>query len=229
MESLPLQISNFDVDARRRDYYYRQYPFKIIIGSSALERLRYVKDETDFTYVYNTKIRPRISKDVNKYNEFLEIVKLRNKFSAEAAKFVFSGATCTVYATTIETVDEICQSLMKFENSKNIFRIYLYRVDKKQDYDREKIYLQNPKHSLRMYFNSASWSKEDRRKLWKYIKSNDIKPSPSLKRWFNHWDNWNKVYTFSSMFIDLNDEQHITYLSLRFPNLPRKVCVIEKG
>ena len=226
MESLQLQISDFVIDTTKRDYYYHQYPFKMLIISSDLQYLRYVRDESDFTYVYSTKIKPRLLADVSKYDEFLEIVKLRAKFSAKEAKFVFWSGTCTVYSENIDIVNTISQSLMKFDTSR--FRISRYRVDKKQDYDREKVYLKNPKHSLRMYFNSAVWTKADRKTLFEYMKSNDIKLSPSLKRWFNNWISYERVYTVNSMFIDLNDEQHITYLSLKFPNLPRKVCVIEK-
>lgn len=229
MESLQLQISDFVIDTAKRDYYYRQYPFKMMIISSGLQYLRYVRGESDFTYVYSTKIKPRLLKGVSKYDEFLEIVRLRTKFSAKEAKFVFWSGTCTVYAENIDIVNTISQSLVKFQKPENTFRICLYRVDKKQDYDREKVYLKNPKHSLRMYFNSAVWTKADRKTLFEYMKSNDIKLCPSLKRWFNNWISYERVYAVNSMFIDLNDEQHITYLSLKFPNLPRKVCVIEKG
>lgn len=226
MESSLLQISDFKVERNRRDFWYRKFPYRLNIYVNGTQYIRNCKNEQHYNNFYAEKINNRLG--IEAYQKLLTLVVLKQQFQDnDKLKFTISWGTLSVYAETLEDISAVYNHMIAVDN----FRFDLYRVDKLPDYDPEKVYLKNPTHAIRIYFNSFSWNLEDRRRLREYCYNSDprIKVSPSLREWFVRMKQYSTVYTWTKMFVDLNDEQQITYMGIAFPGLIRKVCKIEKG
>jgi spermidine/putrescine-binding protein len=104
------------------------------------------------------------------------------------------------------------------------------------NYESGIIYQKTPKRKLRIYMKAHRYTLEQRDKLYDFLKRNDITMSPSLIRWADSKNSLHSTYSGSLYnqwswdyyFFDLDQESLITILSLKFDNLIRKVCTIQK-
>lgn len=228
MESL--HLTDFKVDENRNTYYYDKYPYKMMIYCVGIEYSRrcYTVDELEtklirvFSYSkYDEEVR--IKENLDKISSIIKI-KNENK-DRDDIKFTTSRGVFTIYSTKVGDLISFHDRLKSFD-----LHFRCYATTRVQNYSKDVVYLKSPQHEYRVFMNSIVLTADEVTDLYAYFKNNAIRMSPTFIKWyrFNYKNSPHKFYTWLTMFFDLNDESQITYLSLKYPRLVRKICKIEK-
>jgi hypothetical protein len=149
-------------------------------------------------------------------------------------KLRFGENKITIYANDF-TVFELLLTELKYSKDDTIIS-YNYS-EPMTNYERGVVYQKEPKRKFRIYMKSKIYTTEEREKLYDYLSRYDITMSPSMIKWvtgktstqhFSGMQNYNLMYSWDNYFFDFDQESLITLLSLKFDNLIRKVCTIQK-
>ena len=231
MESL--QLTDFEIDKSKNTYYYDKYPYKMMIYCVGIEHSRrcYTEDELEtklnrlFSYFSYSRHNDEIRIKEN-FDKMVSILSIKNENKdRDDIKFTTSRGVFTIYSTKVSDLISFHEQL----KSANL-NIRCYATTRIQNYSKDVVYLKSSPHQYRAFMNSIVLTTDEITDLYTYFKRNDIRMSPTFIKWYrcNYKNASNKFYTWITMFFDLNDESQITYLSLKYPRLVRKICKIEK-
>jgi hypothetical protein len=237
MESL--HYTNFVLDKAHVNNYFDRYQYKVKFDIIGIHFFRSVKNEYQFSNRLDTKCSYYLGHGKNMTvrqvigssdNIARNIVLWTNKHKALKSdiKFMFCCDTFSVYYNSDDAIKELIDSFTENEYNDTMLPVTFFKVEKIAGFQRDVIYHMNPKRKIRTYFSSFRISDQDKTDLWNYVRDNvlDIDCSYALRRFFQHSSR--SRFMNSTFFIDLDDERHITYLMLKFPELIRKVSNIEK-
>lgn len=131
-----------------------------------------------------------------------------------------------IYSNDVNVIKDavnsiVCDSSLRYE---------LQRVEQLPNFDRSKVYLKKPKFKYRLYFKWAKLEDIEIEQLQQFIESYEIKCSDSLNRWFFRHGQGSRFssYLWDNYFFDFDDDRIITLMILKFGNIVRRVCDIEK-
>jgi len=227
MESL--QLIDFAIDRTKDTYYFNKYPYKLRVYCNGIEYARKCHTEYDFELriqkLSTYKTYNHISDLNNSRETILGLISIRsdNKKNLNL-KFMVQTGTLDIYSTDLISLSDIYSKVLAYNCP-----IEKTATIKRPNYSNDTVYLKDSNYQHRCYLTTKIWTDKEKRDFYKYTRENDIKLCPSLKTmllWKHPYSV--RTYTWSSMFIDIKDDTQITYLSLKFSNLIRKVCKIEK-
>jgi hypothetical protein len=227
MESL--RLIDFSIDETKDTYYFNKYPYKLRIYCNGIEYARRCHSENELdvrlarlsVYIRNNSMEELVT-----FREkILELLKIRESYRYNSnLKFVVQHGIFNVYSTNICDISDIYSRISSFN-----YKIEKSVSIKRPDYSSDVVYIKDPKHQYRCYLTTKMWTEDEKTQFYKYARDNKIRLCPSLKSmllWKHPYST--RIYTWSSMFIDVDDETQMTYLSLKFSNIIRKICKIEK-
>ena len=210
--------------------YYDKYTYKINIPITQIYFFRNTRQEADFDARANRHKSADVDTDVN-YDLVLAFVQFREEVTRlqKDFKIIVNYYSIDVYANDLaifqELLDKITANGIDLDT---LFIKYRYAVQNKK-YDSGVIYHVQPKHNFRIFFKTVKLSPALKLELADFFQQYKLKPSASL----NGHLTYNKdvqtiIWLWSHYHFDFNDEQLISLILLRFDNLVRKVCRIEK-
>lgn len=243
-------------DILRVNYYYSLYQYKFWAHIPYLHFFRYIKDEYQFYkrlddvapsyYQYKFSrwddhaktLQDLIQESGN--GGYIDVIKnfiLWRSAANKQLKFKIK-----ISHSTLEIYSNDPAEFMQFLQISSISRKRLYYVRKIQNYSTEVIYQKFPKHKYRLYFQLHRFDKETTKSFVKFLLSNDFSLSPSLtsavhdflqvrsvKRRNNfYFNNTSGITLFTHYYVDYDDEQLLTLLSLFESSVIRRLYRIEK-
>jgi hypothetical protein len=237
-----LQSDNFVIDKTRVNLYYDKFEYKIQVYQDYMQYFRYARTVSAFTDRLENevivrshkfkradswiKVRDVCAGHIEAIREFIEIVEQN---SSPDLKVTISDSKITYYSNDLAILNKVtdcCASNHRAYDAVRVVRL--------PNFDPEAVYHKEPKHKYRMYLASHAWPLDERRELSSFLRNNTaVYPSQTLRSWCTRenpsiFGNYKVKYTWTSMFIDYDDEQQATYMALKFPYLIGKLCRIEK-
>jgi hypothetical protein len=236
--------SDFKLDSAQLTFYHDKFKYKMSIWIKGIHHFRTTKsiyeysqrvDEYYINRMYYNDINSIIS-DTNLLKPIENLVIWRSTIIEKNLNFKlrFGENKITIYANDF-TVFELLLTELKYSKDDTIIS-YNYS-EPMTNHERGVIYQTEPKRKFRIYMKQQLYTTEQREKLYDYLSRYDITMSPSMTKWitgksssqiFVGMHNYNLIYSWDNYFFDFDQESLITLLSLKFDNLIRKVCTIQK-
>lgn len=240
------------LDKKRVNLYYDKYKYKTVVHIPLIQYFReidsyskYEKRLDEYLTLWDglgsrgqraaKSIREII--EVNSANaiaKFAEIVTWRQYFkNIRDFRFTIKYDTIELYTSELDLVNNLLKRLKQFNVDSKV-----YYAEKITDYDIGKVYHINPKFKTRIYFKLKRLT-DEAEEFKQFLKTYEFSLSPSLR---NALDKKRRLPAIPAIglnrplavliqehfFVDINDDQLITVLALRYPNFIRKICKIEK-
>jgi hypothetical protein len=228
--TLKLDHDQFSVDKSKMFLYYDRFIYRAKISIDNVQYFRHVKSIeklwTKIGYLSNMRSTIGISaKDVSEVKKFIEWIE-NTSHTKEDYWYSSHVNYINFYTNNISIIEEL---IILLSNEVELCEYQLNRVIDKPKTDRTKIYLVDPKYRYRIYFKWGKTTDIQRNELIEFIESNDIYCSSSFEHWVKKRLNHNySHYLWDNYFIEFNNEMIITLLSLKFDNIIRKICSVEK-
>jgi hypothetical protein len=236
--------SDFKLDSAQLTFYHDKFKYKMSIWIKGINHFRTTKsiyeysqkvDEYYINRMYYNDINSIVS-DANLLKPIENLIVWRSSIIEKNLDFKlrFGENKITVYSNDF-TVFELLLTELKYSKDDNI--ISCNYSEPMTNYERGVIYQKEPKRKFRIYMKGMLYTTEQREKLYEYLSRYDITMSPSMTKWitgkassqiFAGFQNYNLMYSWDNYFFDFDQESLITLLSLKFDNLIRKVCTIQK-
>jgi hypothetical protein len=158
---------------------------------------------------------------IRSFIAFREEIERFNK----AAKIVIHHDSVDVYTNDLAVYMELLDTIENSGIDVDSLSIKYRYVTPMMSYDSGVIYQVEPVHRFRMFLKTVRLDNDHTDEFLEFIKKYRMKPSGSLR---NHLEfNYNS-WIWCHYFIDFDDENLISLMLLRFDNIVRKVCRIEK-
>lgn len=228
-----LNSANISIDSSRSAPYFNKYEFALVASVPGIGYFRGIKSLRQFDH--------RLTNQVGYY----EPVRVKEKCAAnlsilrsiimwrytmdrdhtsEKLRITVSGNQLFFYTSDLSLIENFINDIGASNISYTIKRSPFV-----PNWEKGAIYHARPKHKLRLYLTSRRYALEEKTELCNYLAENTehIVPSPTFKHWFTFIKR-SHSYTWSTMFMDIDDEAYLTYMSLRFSNLISRVCDIKQ-
>jgi hypothetical protein len=216
--TIPIDEGSFKLHPTKISLYYDRFKYRarIHIPDIHLYRNHYRYERISFTA--STIVYPQ---SIKSFLDWKKTVESRTDLAIRV-----SSNLIDIYAESVDVIRDsinqiICNSTQRYE---------LQRVEQLPNFDRSKIYLKNPKFKYRLYFKWSKLEDIEIEQLRQFIESYEIKCSDSLNRWFFRHGQGSRFssYLWDNYFFDFDDDKIITLMILKFGNIVRRVCDIEK-
>lgn len=236
--------SDFKLDSAQLTFYHDKFKYKMSIWIKGIHFFRTTKSIYEYSQrVDDYYINRMYYNDINSIVSDSTLLKpIKNLIVWRSSiiernldfKLRFGENKITIYANDF-TLFELLLTELKYSKDDTIIS-YNYS-EPMMNYEKGIIYQKEPKRKFRIYMKSMSYTTEQREKLYEYLSRYDITMSSSMKKWiigksssqiFAGFQNYNLMYAWDNYFFDFDQESLITLLSLKFDNLIRKVCTIQK-
>lgn len=237
-------------DTNRYNLYYDQYKYRAIVRILGIQWFRTInsleqyekrlehKIDTKYTWSVaagtiknrNLSIRDLVLENNSDGIEYIkQFILWRQRYSASNIKIVINHCRALIYTNNPDDV----LTLGSLVNE-------ISWVEPIQHWQREVIYQKQPKHAFRVYFKKKRLMGDDRKKFLQFIDTEQCQPSRSLyyqihpgqfkfqSVFYNHQIKNSFLMLFENYYLDFDDENFITMLGLRYSELIRKICRIEK-
>lgn len=243
-------LTEIILDKKRINPYFDKYQYKAVFN---LPGINYFRDICTIEK-FESRLNSKVSRYENRYHghrtlhtiknlvslegenhidKFYEFITWRsNNKQSSQLKCVIKYSTLEVYTVELEKLLELVDGLAKLGVEHTVYKSYIL-----EKYERGVIYHIEPKHKFRIFLKGTKLNRQDTKKFDDFIKVYKLSLAPSLKNYVHnvinydghrtHFSYQNLIITTTN-YIDIDDEQYVTLLSLMYPDLIRKVCKIEK-
>lgn len=228
MTAIVINHDSFTVDKSRVFLYYDKFRYRAKIPVDNVQYFRHVNSMKrlwdQVSYVTNIRSIGLNDKDIFLVKRFVGWLENNTHTKKDDYHYSLRVHHVNFYTNNPEIVGELITALGMPTKHCQLFRA----IDVPKT-DRTKIYLVDPRHQYRIYLKWGKTSDEQRDDLINFINSYNITCSDSFQYWVrgqlsHHYSH----YLWDNYFIEFDDETIITLMSLKFDNLVRKICSIEK-
>jgi hypothetical protein len=204
--------SFFKLHHNKISLYYDKFKYRARIP---IPNIHFYRDQKHIRLKSKDK-----TNSITTFLDWKETVRSRNDLAIR-----ISVNTIYVYTNDIGFIKDLIKS-----TGHTIEKYQLNYVVQPKNFDRHKIYLKHPKFRYRLYFKWAKVDDNDVNNLIEFIDIYQIKCSDSLSRWINkrHSGSILNHYIWDNYFFEFDNEMIVTLMTLKFGNIVRRVCDIEK-
>jgi hypothetical protein len=228
-----LNSANIGIDSLRSSPYFNKYEFSLTASVPGIGYFRGIKSLRQFDqrlpanvgYYDRLTVKEKCAANLSILRSIIMWrYTMDRDHNSEKLRITVSGNQLFFYTSDLSLIENFINEI-----GPNNISYTIKRSPFVPNWEKGAIYHARPKHKLRLYLTSRRYALEEKTELCNYLAENTahIAPSPTLKNWFT-FINRSHSHAWSTMFMDIDDEVYLTYMSLRFSNLISRVCDIKQ-
>lgn len=224
------------MDSTRDTYYFDKYVYKIKIDIPGIHFFRNSRNDEQCNAKLNHNYRlwnglrhVTVKEAIGSNHKLVKKIIGWREFHKEnktALKLVFSYNTVTVYYNDDKPITDLINSFIESGHAESDLSISFLKSKQIEGFQRGVIYHNNPVKKFRVHLGYLKLDPQQRSDLTSYLIQN--REAVLFGASFNRWYQSNTLFVNYSLYFDIDDDIHVTYLMLKFPGLVRKLSNIEK-
>ena len=212
---------NFAVDKKRLNLYFDTYQYKVNLAIIDAHKFKYTSLVNFDDRAQDLALRRELE-NVNCL-DIKRFLSWRENIRSDDCKIMLLYDKVAVYTNSIALIDSLITTVDISSD-----RVQLLAAEVMDGFERDVVYLVEPRRKFRLFFRDTELTVPEIDQLKKFLYAQDITMGRALKRCFNGNPNWRGKYHLWNCTIDFDNEEFITYISLKYDNLIGKVSRIEK-